>query len=137
MNDKLNLREDRPIFLLGDIETEFQKLYDHYRKVVYENEHLREENERIKSETYKDKELVKIKEQYEQMNEDYYRGFPITEEEEKRIKEWTRKQMEKNHSNGGAIGGRFVYEFIPTGIGVSGTIRDNLTGDSFNFQELG
>ena len=136
MEDKLNLREDRPIFLLGDIETEFQRLYDHYRKVVYENEHLREENERIKSETYRDKELVKMKEQYEQMNEDYYRGFPITEEEENRIKEWTRKQMEKNPSNGGAIGGRFTYEFVPTGIGISGTIRDSLTGDTFNFQEL-
>ena len=136
MEDKLNLREDRPIFLLGDIETEFQRLYDHYRKVVYENEHLREENERIKSETYRDKELVKMKEQYEQMNEDYYRGFPITEEEENRIKEWTRKQMEKNPSNGGAIGGRFKYEFVPTGIGIFGTIRDSLTGDTFNFQEL-
>ena len=137
MNDKLNLNDNGPIWILNNIKVDFQRLYDHYRKVVYENERLREENERIKSEAYKDDELTRIKKQYDQMSKDYYRGFPISEEEEKRIKEWTRKQMEKNPSNGGAIGGRFTYQFVPTGIGISGTIKDSLTGDSFNFLDLG
>lgn len=137
MEDKLNLREDRPMFLLGDIETEFQRLYDHYRNVFYINERLREDNKRLKDSIYKDEELTRLKEENEKLREDYYRGFPISEEEEKKIKEWTRKQMEKNPSNGGAIGGRFTYEFVPTGIGISGTIRDSLTGDSFNFLNLG
>ena len=45
--------------------------------------------------------------------------------------------MEKHPGGLGAIGGRFIYEFIPTGIGTSGMIKDSSTGDTFNFQELG
>jgi len=137
MEDKLNLREDKPMFLLSDIETEFQRLYDHYRKIHHENDYLREEIKKVKSETYKSEEITRLKEENEKLSEDYYRGFPISEEEEKKIHEWMDKQMKKNPSNGGAIGGRFTYEFIPTSIGINGTIRDSLTGDSFNFQELG
>ena len=71
------------------------------------------------------------------MKADYYRGFPISEKESKKIKEWMDKQMEKNPSTGGTIGGRFRYEFIPTGIGTVGTIIDIFTEDRFNFQDLG
>lgn len=137
MDDKLNLKDNGPIWILNNIKVDFQRLYDHYRKIVNENEYLREENKRIKSETYKDEELVRMKKEYDQMSDDYYRGFPISEKEHKKINEWIKKQMEKHPAREGAIGGRFIYEFIPTGIGVSGTIRDSLTGDSFNFQELG
>lgn len=137
MDEKLNLNDNGPIWILNNIKVDFQRLYDHYRKIVNENEHLREENERIKSETYKDEELARLKKEYDQMSNDYYRGFPISEEEDKKINEWIKKQMEKHPGGLGAIGGRFIYEFIPTGIGTSGTIKDSSTGDTFNFQELG
>ena len=45
--------------------------------------------------------------------------------------------MKKKPGIGGVSGGRFHYEFLPTGIGTSGTIIDSFTGDKFNFQELG
>lgn len=122
---------------MDSIEKDLKRIYDHYRKVVNENEYLRKENERIKSEKYADEELSKMKEEYERMKKDYYRGFPISAEEDQKIQEWIEGQMKKNSSIGGAIGGRFHYEFLPTGIGVAGTIIDSFTGDKFNFQELG
>jgi hypothetical protein len=45
--------------------------------------------------------------------------------------------MKKHPGIGGARGGRFTYEFLPTSIGTAGTIIDGFTGDKFNFQELG
>lgn len=137
MNDKLELKEDRPMWLLNDIKADFQKLYDHYRWVSARIEHLEEENKRLKSDAYKDEELAKMKSEYDRMKEDYFRGFPISEEEHKKINEWIDEQMKKHPGIGGAIGGRFTYEFLPTGIGTAGTIIDSFTGDKFNFQELG
>ena len=137
MDDKLELKEDRPMWLLNDIKADFQKLYDHYRWVSARIEHLEEENKRLKSDAYKDEELAKMKSEYDRMKEDYFRGFPISEEEHKKINEWIDEQMKKHPGIGGAIGGRFTYEFLPTGIGTAGTIIDGFTGDKFTFQELG
>ena len=136
MEDKLNLKEGG-IWIMDSIENDLKRIYDHYRKVVNENEYLRKENDRLKSEAYKDEELSKMKEKYDQMSKDYYRGFPISEEEEKKINEWIEKQIEKHPSGRSTIGGRFTYEFFPTSIGAAGSIIDGLTGDKFNFQELG
>ena len=136
MNDKLELREGS-IWILQDIKKVFQELYDHYRRVVKENEYLHEENERLKSEAYKDEELSKMKTEYDKMSSDYYRGFPISEEENKKINEWIENQQKKVPGIGGASGGRFTYKFTPTGLGVSGIVIDGFTGDKFTFQELG
>ena len=134
-NDKLELKDDI-IWLNEDIKTALQQVYDHYRSVYNRNEYLKKENERLKSESYKDEELAKMKSDYEEMKSDYYRGFPISEEEDKKIKEWINKQMKKNSSVGGAIGGRFKYQFIPTGIGTVGTVIDTFTQDRFTFHDL-
>ena len=136
MDEKLELK-DGTIWIMEDIKKTLQQVYDHYRNVCNQNDYLRKEIEKVKSEKYADEELSKMKEEYERMKKDYYRGFPISEEESKKIKEWMDKQMEKNPSTGGAIGGRFSYKFIPTGVGTVGTIIDGFTEDRFNFQDLG
>ena len=136
MDEKLELK-DGSIWIMEDIKKTLQQVYDHYRNVCNQNDYLRKEIEKVKSEKYADEELSKMKSDYEKMKADYYRGFPISEKESKKIKEWMDKQMEKNPSTGGTIGGRFRYEFIPTGIGTVGTIIDIFTEDRFNFQDLG
>jgi hypothetical protein len=136
MDEKLELK-DGTIWIMEDIKKTLQKVYDHYRDVCNTNDYLRKEIEKVKSEKYADEELSKMKSEYEKMKSDYYRGFPVSEKEGKKIKEWMNKQIEKNPSTCGAIGGRFRYEFIPTGVGTAGTIIDSFTGDKFNFQELG
>ncbi len=136
MDEKLELK-DGTIWIMEDIKKTLQQVYDHYRNVCKQNDYLRKEIEKVKSEKYADEELSKMKEEYERMKSDYYRGFPISEKEDKKIHEWIEGQMKKNSSIGGAIGGRFRYEFIPTGIGTVGTIIDTFTEDRFNFQDLG
>lgn len=136
MDDKLELKEGS-ILLIHDFKSVLQEVYDYYRSVVKTNEYLKKENERLKSETYKDEELSKMKSEYDKMKSDYYRGFPISEKEDKKINEWIKSQQEKVPGIGGAAGGRFTYQFTPTGLGIAGTIIDGFTGDKFTFQELG
>lgn len=133
---KLELKDDMPVSINKKIESVFQELYDHYRVIERRNEYLRNENARLKDEAYKDEELAKMKESHDKMSEDYYRGFPISEEEDKKIKKWEDKMIETHPGNGGAIGGRFRYEFIPTGVGTIGTVIDTFTGGRFNFRDL-
>lgn len=105
---------------------------------------LEEENRKLKEENYKDEEIAAMKVKLDKMREDYYRGFPISEEEQKRIKEWKDKHEEEVHNchsisdklrRGGCFGGTYKYEFVPTSIGTVGTIKCNC-GEQFVFQKL-
>lgn len=108
-------------------------------------EYLRKENKRLKEENYKDDELQKMKTQLEKMKADYWRGFPITENEKKAIEEWKKKHEEEVHGlttdkmrlrAQGISGGRYSYHFVPTTIGTSGVIRCSC-GAEFEFREIG
>ena len=136
MDEKLELK-DGNIWIMDDIKKTLQQVYDHYRSVCNRNDYLKKEIEKVKSEKYADEELSRLKSEYDKMKSDYYRGFPISEEEDKNINEWIKKQQEKNPGSGGTAGGRFTYRFTPTGLGTVGTIIDGFTGDEFTFQELG
>ena len=136
MDEKLELK-DGNIWIMDDIKKTLQQVYDHYRSVCNRNDYLRKEIEKVKSEKYADEELSRLKSEYDKMKSDYYRGFPISEEEDKNIKEWKKNQQKKSPGIGGAAGGRFTYRFTPTGLGTVGTIIDGFTGDEFTFQELG
>ena len=134
-DDKLELK-DGSIWIMDNIKNDLQRIYDHYRDVVQKNEYLREENSKLKSEAYKDDELSKMKSKYDSMREDYFRGFPITKEEEDKINEWKKTMIKEHPANTGAIGGRFSYKFLVTGIGVAGKIVDEVSGKEFEFKEL-
>ena len=136
MDEKLELK-DGNILIMEDIKKTLQQVYDHYRSMCNRNDYLKKEIEKVKSEKYADEELSRLESEYDRMKSDYYRGFPISEEEDKNIKEWIKNQQKKNPGIGGAAGGRFTYKFTPTGLGTSGTIIDSFTGDEFTFQELG
>lgn len=106
--------------------------------------YLEKENKKLKDEKYKDLELQKMKKELEDMKKECYNGFPITEEEKKKIEEWKNKHEQENHglktlkeknSFGGAIGGTYTYEFIPTSIGVIGIIKCSC-GEEFTFSDI-
>ena len=134
-DDKLDL-EGKPMFLTHDLKSVLQEVYDHYRSVCHTNDYLREENERLKSEQYRDEELTEMKKKYEKMHEDYYRGFPITKKEEEKIKQWMDTVVGKEPERMRMNSARFHYEFYPTPLGVSGVIVDSITGKRFEFQEI-
>lgn len=104
------------------------------------------ENERLKSEWYKDEELQWYKKQmeetelhYQKLMEDYGRGFRITKEEQEKIDMWKKAHIKKKHNGNkyvGAIGGNWLYKFMPTGIGTLGEIKC-ICGESFCFCDIG
>lgn len=67
------------------------------------------------------------------------KNFTITDEEWKKVTNWKEKHLEENHQNllkaGGAIGGRFSYEFTPTAVGIIG-VCNCCCGESFIFSEI-
>lgn len=107
--------------------------------------YLEAENKKLKEETYKDEELQDMKKQLDRMQDEYWRGFPISEKEEKAIEEWKKKHEEEVHGlktdyermkAGGCCGGGYSYHFVPTSIGTSGVVRCTC-GAEFEFQEIG
>ena len=106
---------------------------------IYEqrNRTLQEENAALKDEHYKDNEIKRLKQENDELREALLRGFEISKTEDEKLKAWQKKHIEEKHGgNGrcGAIGGRFSYEFIPTGIGTFGTCKC-ICGEKFDFQE--
>ena len=99
-------------------------------------EKLEKENKALKNEHYKDEELQKIQKELTSLRQARYRGFPISEEEQEKIKEWQKKHDEEVHcTKTGAIGGKYAYEFIPTSIGTFGSVKC-ICGAKFEFQEV-
>ena len=114
---------------------------DNERRIKY----LEEENRKLKEEYSKDEEIQKMQERLDKMQKDYWRGFPITEAEEKTIEEWKKKHDEEVHGwttdrmrmkAGGCSGGRYSYHFVPTALGISGVVRCHC-GAKLEFQEIG
>lgn len=105
---------------------------------------LREDYKKLRDEYDKDEEIQKMKAEVKRMRSDYYRGFPISEEEEKQIREWQEKHDSEVHGlhsfndklrASGCIGGRYQFLFTPTSIGTVGECICRC-GERFKFQDL-
>jgi Mg2+ and Co2+ transporter CorA len=129
---------------IRDLETcleGIRKINQHNQIVI---ESLKKENSELKEKHYKDTEMKDMKHRLDKMQKDYWRGFPISEEEQKAIKDWKRKHDEQDHGYTpeirmkaeGCSGGRYKYVFVPTSLGVSGRIVCHC-GVEFEFQEIG
>lgn len=120
------------------LEAEVNHLIQEYKTQEKTIRELNEEIDRLRSEHYKDEELKKMKAEVDMLAKQLERGFFISEEQDKKIKDWIEKHTKDKHagsSYAGAIGGRYEYTFIPTGLGVIGTIKCTC-GDEFEFQTI-
>lgn len=114
---------------------------DTYEKRI---KYLGEENKKLKDEHYKDSEMQRMEAELKKAKEDLYRGFPISEKEQEKIREWELKHdaekhglktMEQRLRAGGCCGGRYTYQFVPTSIGTVGEVICSC-GEKFTFQDF-
>ena len=127
---------------IDSLAKKFEEILDNIESREYENKYLKEENKKLKDEAYKDTELAEMKKQLDAARADLRRGFGISEEEDKKIKEWQQKHEEEVHGvkpgkilYRGAAGGGYTYEFYPTGIGTFVTVKCDC-GAKFNLEQL-
>lgn len=66
---------------------------DTYEKRI---KYLEEENKKLKDEHYKDSEMQRMEAELKKAKEDLYRGFPISEKEQEKIREWELTPAAKN-----------------------------------------
>lgn len=106
-----------------------------------ETERLHEENKRLKSEHYKDEEINKLSQENKELKDQLWDAeirsdFVLTEDEDKRIRDWQKKHNERKHPTGrfGAAGGELTYLFKPTGFGVFGTV-ECICGEKYKFRK--
>lgn len=146
--DELNMRYttgvDGVLTNVAPFDEAVRSIKAHIQSVEKRNKYLESENKRLLNEHYKDKEMTAMKESLDAARKDLNRGFPISEEEWKAIKEWQRKHEEEKHGANyatgkmrysGAIGGSYDYIFTPTSIGTIGEIRCSC-GAKFCFQNM-
>ena len=114
------------------IENILHVLQEKFSRQGKDIESLRQENIKLKNGIWKEEEVSCLKHDYDRMKEEYYRGFPISKEEKAMIDEF----MNLHKGYYGAIGGGFIYQFVPNSIGISGTIIAS-NGDELVFRELG
>ena len=134
--------------IIGDIfdhiDTFAEDIKDELKRKDMTLKYLELQNRELYDEHYKDHELKQMLDELNKMKDDYYRGFPISEEENKNIKEWIDNHerdvhgcytLEDKINRGGCCGGTYTYEFVPTSIGTVGTVRCNC-GAKYTFQNM-
>lgn len=112
------------------------------QEMVYRSEEriqeLETELQNLRDEYDKDEEVAAIKAENVELQKRLNRGFPMSEDECVAVDNWCKRHKAEKHSgitNFGAIGGEFTYSFVPTSIGVVGTVTCKC-GESFCFKDL-
>lgn len=114
----------------ADLEKTFLAIKAGFRGKDMRISFLEKELQEYKDEKWKDNELQELKKKYDRMSADYYRGFPISPNENEKLVHWQNEHTKNIHNAvtleqklrlEGASGGRWTYEFVPTAIGTFGT----------------
>lgn len=124
--DQLVNKENQTSYIIKNVE-------DGLKKRDEEITRLREENKRLKDEAYQDSELQMMKSKCEAMQEELRRGFPISEEEDTKIRNWIEKHLTKRHKL--IVNGRFKYEFQDFAEVSVGSVVCTECGESFTFRQ--
>ena len=144
MDKKYSTYKDNKWIHVPPIDDLCSALKEKFKNQEEENNRLREENKKLKNGIFEKEELARMKKKYNQMQEDYFRGFPISKKEEEAIKTWQEQHELKKHNLKtfeqklafqGVSGGCYTYIFTPTTIGIAGEIKCSC-GDTFEFRSL-
>ena len=122
---KLNVRFESDSISLQKC---FEMIANRINEAEEEKQKAKEKVDRYENEINADSRVQELSSRLEEAYKDLRRGFQITESEAKAISEWKEKHDIEQHSlntldkklrAGGAIGGRYHYEFHPTSIGTA------------------
>ena len=128
----------------GACEQFLKNIKYHLNSLQEQNARLKKENEELKSEAYLNNEIQRLQEELKLVQKQYGFGFEISDVEWKKILDWQNEHdaikhgwtdMQSRVKAGGAIGGRYKFEFIPTSIGTFGAVVCTKCGEKFTFQE--
>lgn len=114
-----------------DFQTALLHVKDAYEELEDKNRRLQERIAYLEDEKLKDKEIEKYKKEAEDAREALRNGFAIPSSIYKKMTNWQVKHVKEKHCidgreiGCGAIGGRFTWSFIPTGIGTLATCTCN------------
>ena len=128
----------------ADVLKRIGKQYEEQEKEIKE---LKNKLNEYDAEVAKSETIQLMKHKIAQMHKKYYQTFYLTKEEHEEVREWMKNHNALIHKNigSGAIGGRYSYEFCPTGIGTFPTIYCNVCraaamiisqGDMKKYEEL-
>ncbi|MBO5435925.1 hypothetical protein J6A31_09035 [bacterium] len=137
---------------LNDIKTHYTKLQVINAQLALANKELTEENEQLSEKIacldpngiVANAKIEALRAENNRLKEEQHYGFPITKDEREKIDLWIEEHDLKEHglftaddrlAAGGCIGGRYVYSFTPTSIGIIGTIQCSC-GAEFTFQTI-
>ena len=93
----------------------------------------------------KDKKIQELEDKIAELRSELGYSFRMTKEDWNRVREWQIQHQAEKHglktskdrlAAGGAIGGNWTFEFIPTSIGTVGTCICGSCKEEFKFQEL-
>lgn len=126
---------NRVLYSMKPIKERLDEIAEEFERKEAAIEWLRKENDELRNEKYKDEELARLKRRLEDVEYELYRGFPISEEEEREIKLWKERHELIHRGGHGAVGGKYTYTFVPTSIGTVGEIKCTC-GESFCFSEI-
>ena len=77
--------------IFGNTHEIIEELKNRFDRQEDRIKYLEEQNKKIQEKNWAEEKYQKMQSRYEAMQKDYYRGFPISEEEEKKIKAWQKK----------------------------------------------
>lgn len=113
----------------------FKELQERFNEQEDVIKRLQEEIQKLRNGIWEKEEVAKLKAERDKAIDDLNRGFGISEEEAKRIKEWQTTYLKKYSPLPTTIGGGFSYHFTPTSIGtIANCIGYN--GESINFRNI-
>lgn len=129
INGQVKFINDRPLEIIEELQASIEWLqnsYDNACKTI----------EKMKEETYKDSEIARLRKDNQELREEMKYGYPVTKDEWEKIKEWKDDWFRRKRNGDtymGAIGGGFVYQFHPTGIGIIAKVIAP-DGEEFKFR---
>lgn len=129
IDGKIRFINTEPLKIIKDLTSSVEWLQNSY-------DNANETIKKMKEDTYKDDELVKLKEENTRLADEMRYGFPVSKEENDAIRKWMQDWFDRKRNGDtymGAIAGGFVYQFHPTSIGVTAKVVAP-DGEEFEFR---